>query len=101
MILHAINLGLLTLLFFVAGMIKPKWALFFLEKPTRWLIAMITTVLFMIVMTMYGEGHRQAKLAEKHKLTPAAATTPVPIPEPEPVPVPVPAETPKETPKKK
>ncbi len=99
MILQAINLGLLALLFFVVGMIKPKWALFFMEKPTRWLITIITTILFMIVMTMYGEGHRQAKLAEKHKRTPAASTVPVPVPEP--VPVPIPTEKPKEAPKKK
>jgi hypothetical protein len=82
-------------------MIKPKWALFFLEKPTRWLIAIISTILFMIVMTMYGEGHRQAKLAEKHKRTPVTTTAPAPVQEAVPVPVPVPAETPKQTPKKK
>ena len=97
MILQAINLGLLTLLFFVIGMIKPKWALFFMEKPTRWLITIITTVLFMIVMTMYGEGRRQAQLIEKHKRTPTAATAPVQ----EAVPVPVPTETTKPAPTKK
>lgn len=99
MVLHAINLGILTLLFFVVGMIKPKWALFFMEKPTRWLITTITTVLFMIVMTMYGEGHRQAKIIEKHKKPAAASAAPAPVPVP--VPVPVPTEAPKEAPKKK
>jgi uncharacterized membrane-anchored protein YitT (DUF2179 family) len=99
MILHAINLGILTLLFFVVGMIKPKWPLFFMEKPSRWLITIITTILFMAVMTMYGEGHRQAQIIEKHK-KPAVANA-VPVPVPEPVPAPVPAEAPKATPKKK
>lgn len=101
MVLHAINLGILTLLFFAVGMFKPKWALFFMEKPSRWLISSITLILFMIVMTMYGEGHRQAQIVEKHKrpaLTSPAASAPVPTPEPVPVPIP---EAPKETPKKK
>jgi hypothetical protein len=92
---HAINLGILTLIFFIIGMIRPKWALFFMEKPSRWLVTAITTVFFMIVMTMYGEGIRQAKIIEKHKKPTAASTAPVPVPEPVPVPVPI------EAPKKK
>jgi uncharacterized membrane-anchored protein YitT (DUF2179 family) len=98
MVLQALNLGILTLLFFIVGMIKPKWVLFFMEKPNRWLITIITTIFFMIVMTMYGEGQRQAKIVEKHK-KPAAVIT-VPVPTPEAVPVPVP-EAHKATPKKK
>jgi cell division protein FtsN len=100
MVLHAINLGILTLLFFVVGMIKPKWALFFMQKPTRWLITIITTVLVMVVMTMYGEGHRQQQILEKHKRQSAASTANVPVPVPEPVPVPTP-DAPKVEPKKK
>lgn len=96
LLLHALNLGILTLLFFVIGMIKPQWALFFMEKPTRWLVTVITTICFMIVMTMYGEGNRQAKIVAKHKKPAAASAAPVPVPVPEPVPVPVP-----EAPKKK
>ncbi len=95
---HAINLGILTLLFFVAGMIKPKWALFFMEKPTRWLVTTITTIFFMIFMTMLAEGHRQAQVIEKHKKP--AATIAAPVPAPEAVPVPIP-EAPKAAPKKK
>jgi uncharacterized membrane protein YqjE len=98
MVLQALNLGILTLLFFVVGMIKPKWALFFMEKPTRWLITAITTVFFMITMTLYGEGMRQAKIVEKYKKPAAAITIPVPVPEAVPVPVP---DAPKEMPKKK
>ncbi|MEQ1557893.1 MAG: hypothetical protein ABL933_03000 [Methyloglobulus sp.] len=97
--LHAINLGILTVLFFVVGMIKPKWALFLMEKPSRWLVTMITTVLIMIVMTMYGEGIRQKKIVENHKKPVAASTAPVPVPEP--VPVPVPADPAKAAVKKK
>lgn len=100
LLLHAMNLGLLTLLFFVVGMIKPKWALFFMEKPTRWIVLAITTVSVMIVMTMYGEGNRQAKLAAKHAKPAAASAAPVPVPIPEAVPVPIPGadkEVPKNT----
>jgi hypothetical protein len=100
LLLHSLNLGLLTLLFFIIGMIKPKWALFFMEKPTRWLVAIITTVCFMIVMTMYGEGNK-AKIVAKHTKPAAASVAPDPVSVPESVPVPIPAEAIKEAPKKK
>ena len=101
MILQAINLGILTALFFIIGMIKPKWALFFMEKPSRWHITMITTVFFMIFMTMFAEGHRQKQMLEKHQRQKEASAASVPVPEPVPVPIPVPTEKPKEDPKKK
>ncbi|MBK8817518.1 MAG: hypothetical protein IPN42_19510 [Methylococcaceae bacterium] len=102
MVLQAINLGILTLLFFVVGMINPKWALFFMKKPTRWLITMITTVCFMFFMTMLAEGHRQKQILEKHqKQKTADAVATVPVPTPESVPVPVPSEKPKAEVKKK
>lgn len=61
----AIDTGLLTLFFFIAGMIKPKWPLFFLKKPDRFMILIISTVLFMITFTLFGEGNRQKALDEK------------------------------------
>lgn len=94
--LHAINLGIITLIFFAVGMFKPQWPLFFMQKPSRWLITSITTVLFMVTMTMYGEGIRQEKMLKKRK-EPVSQTA-VPVPTPAPVPVPVPA---KEAPKNK
>lgn len=103
MVLHAINLGILTLLFFILGMIKPKWPLFFMEKPSRWHVTMVSTVFFMIFMTMFAEGHRQKQILEKHKHATAstAAAAPVPVPVPEAVPVPVPVDPPKNGPAKK
>ncbi len=98
MVLQALNLGILTLLFFVVGMFKPKWALFFMEKPSRWLISSIAMICFMITMTMYGQGIKQTQVIEKHKKPAVALTVPVPVPEA--VPVPIPA-TPKVVPKKK
>ena len=88
MIVHAFNLGLLTLLFFSVGMFKPQWALFFLKKPNRFLVLVISTILFMITMTMYGAGSRELK-AEKEKATATkkstdSNSTPVPVPVPTP-----------------
>ena len=84
----AFHTGIWTLLFFIVGMIKPKWPLFFLKKPDRFLILIISTVLFMVSATLYGEGNRQKALEEKAVketvskiLDPSAAPTPVPVPE--------------------
>lgn len=86
--LHAINLGILTILFFVIGMIKPKWALFFMQKPSRWYVASISTVFFMIFMTMMGEGRQQEKMTKKQKQPVVQSAVPVPVPEAVPVPTP-------------
>jgi hypothetical protein len=82
----AFHTGLWTLLFLIVGMIKPKWPLFFLKKPDRFLILIISTVLFMVAATLYGEGNRQKGLEEKAVketvskiLDPSAA--PIPVPE--------------------
>jgi hypothetical protein len=98
LLLHSFNLGALLLLFFTLGMIKPKWPLFFMQKPSRWHITIISTIWFMVVMTMFAEGNRQVKIIEKHKKPVAASTAPVPAPDSVPVPIP---EAPKEPPKKK
>lgn len=85
MIPAAINLGILTILFFVLGMIKPKWPLFFMEKPGRFIILVVTTILFMITATLYGEGLRREKLeqAAKQPISQGTVQAPVPVPVPE------------------
>lgn len=80
MVTAAINLGFFTIAFFILGMIKPKWPLFFLKKPDRFLVAMITTVMIMIVVTLYGEGHRRHMLEQQKQSAPAVADT-APVPE--------------------
>jgi hypothetical protein len=87
MVAAAIDLLIITLLFFVLGMIKPKWPLFFMETPGRFIIVVVTTILFMITATLYGEGIRREKI-EKAAKQPASQTT---MPTPVPVPVPAPA----------
>jgi hypothetical protein len=81
----AFHTGIWTLIFFIVGMIKPKWPLFFLKKPDRFLILIISTILFMICATLYGEGNRQAKLehAPKEAVSqiPDASSIPIPVPD--------------------
>jgi len=85
MIPGAIDLGIITMLFFVLGMIKPKWPLFFMENPSRFIILVVTTILFMITATLYGEGLRREKLekAAKQPISHSTAPIPVPVPVPE------------------
>lgn len=85
MVTFAFNLLAWTVVFFCVGMYKPQWLLFFMKKPDRFVIVAITTVLVMIIMTLYGEGHRRED-AEKATQKPAApvaapASAPVPVPE--------------------
>jgi hypothetical protein len=86
MILAAINLGIFTILFLVLGLIKPSWPLFFVDKPTRFTIIVISTIMVMATGTLWVEGTRRAKL-EKEAATPSTRTV-----APEPTPVPTPAE---------
>lgn len=91
MVFYAINLGIFTILFFIIGMIKPKWPLFFIKEPTRFAILMITPILIMITVTMYGEGLKREKeekllnsaKSAPAKVMPAPATAPVPVPAPD------------------
>lgn len=86
MIPGAIDLGILTILFFVIGMIKPQWPLFFMKTPNRFIIVIVTTILFMITMTLYGEGIRREKIEKAAKQEASQSAAPVPVPVPAPVP---------------
>jgi len=88
LITAAFHTGIWTLLFFIVGMINPRWPLFFMKKPDRFLILVISTVLFMVSATLFGEGNRQKALEEKEAketvskiLTPSSAPVPVPVPD--------------------
>lgn len=83
MIPGAIDLGLITILFFILGMIKPKWPLVFMENPSRFIIVIVTTILFMITVTLYGEGLRREKMENAAKKPITQSTVPVPVPVPE------------------
>lgn len=80
----AFHTGIWTLIFFIVGMIKPKWPLFFLKKPDRFLILVISTVLFMVSATLFGEGNRRKALEEqtaKEVVSKIVAPAPVPVPD--------------------
>ncbi len=88
MINAAFHTGIWTLLFFIVGMINPKWPLFFLKKPDRFLILIISTVLFMVSATLFGEGNRRKALEDQSAkevvskiVTPSSAPVPVPVPD--------------------
>jgi TRAP-type mannitol/chloroaromatic compound transport system permease large subunit len=83
MVNYAFDLGIWTILFFIIGMYKPQWPLFFLKKPDRFMIIVITTILVMITFTLYGEGTRRAKLEQATKLPVPQSAVPVPVPVPE------------------
>jgi hypothetical protein len=82
MITGAINLGLLTLLFFFLGMYKPNWPLFFMKEPNRFIILAITTILFMVTVTLYGEGLRREKIEKAAKQPISESVAPAPVPAP-------------------
>ena len=86
MIPAAIDLGVITILFFIIGMIKPQWPLFFMKTPNRFIILAVTTILFMITMTLYGEGLRREKLEKAAKQPVSESTVPAPVPVPIPAP---------------
>ena len=83
MVAAAFNLFGITVLFFIFGMIKPGWALFFLNKPGRFPIIVITTVMVMISITMYGEGHRREQTEKVGFTKIPESTVPVPVPKAE------------------
>ena len=80
MVNYAFDLGIWTILFFIIGMYKPQWPLFFLKKPDRFMIVVITTILVMITLTLYGEGNRRDKLEQVTKQPLSQSTVPVPVP---------------------
>ncbi len=62
MMVWSINLLVLAVGFLIVGMIKPRWILFWMDKPGRLPIIMLSTVLFMAAATMFGQAN-----LEKHK----------------------------------
>ena len=75
MIIWAFNLLLLAIGILVVGLIKPKWLLFWMEQPNRYIIVGVSTVLLMAAAILFGEGNRQSSpLSEVVKTEKAAAT---------------------------
>ena len=76
----SINLFVLATGIFIVGMFKPQMILFWMEKPGRIPIAMLSVVLFMIGATMFGqasldkkeEAEKRPQKTEKIADTPSA-----------------------------
>lgn len=62
----SINLFVLAVGILIVGMIKPQWILFWMEKPIRMPIVILSAVLFMVAAVMFGEANKEKQtLTEK------------------------------------
>lgn len=79
MMVGAINLIVLALGIFIVGMIKPRWLLFWMDKPTRLHINFIAFALFMSGAFMFGEAtqEKQSSQTKQVQQTSHADTAPV------------------------
>lgn len=64
MITAGINLVIISVLILIIGLINPKWLLVWVEKPGRMPIILLASVVFMVGMTLFGEGSKRKKEAE-------------------------------------
>jgi hypothetical protein len=60
----AFTLMVLTALFLLFGLIKPKWVLFWMKNPDRIWVLTMTALLFMGSMTLFGEANRRIREAQ-------------------------------------
>jgi len=75
MIVWAFNLLLLAIGILVVGLIKPKWLLFWMERPNRYIIIGVSAILLMAAAILFGEGNRQnSPLSEVVKKEKAVTT---------------------------
>ncbi len=67
MMVWSINLFVLAIGLFIVGMIKPQWILFWMDKPSRMPIVILSVVLFMCGAVMFGEANleKQKETSEK------------------------------------
>lgn len=57
MMVWSINLLALSIGILIAGMIKPKWILFWLANPSRIQIQFLAVALFMAATVMFGDAN--------------------------------------------
>ena len=81
MIILSINLLILSVGLLIVGLIKPGWILFWMEKPGRMPIIILSSVLFMIGVVMFTEANLENESGEKAPpatLVKEVSETPVP-----------------------
>lgn len=99
-IYHGISLILLSIILLLVGMFRPKWILFWMDQPTRFMIAGVCMVFFMVGAVLFGEGNKQRNLELQKQAAAVKAGVPVvndkpEIEQPKPaVPAPAPAQAP-------
>jgi hypothetical protein len=59
LIYYSFNVFILSLVVLGVGMFKPKWILLWMDKPGRFPVVLIASVLFMVSAVMFGEGNKQ------------------------------------------
>ncbi|MGR9071494.1 MAG: hypothetical protein ACU833_00355 [Gammaproteobacteria bacterium] len=65
MISVAITLMIFTLLFLIIGLIKPKWIFWWSKNPERFWIIVISVVMIMVTVTLFGEGVKRKHEADQ------------------------------------
>jgi hypothetical protein len=65
MIILSINLLILSVGLLIVGLIKPGWILFWMEKPGRMPIIILSSVLFMVGVVMFTEANLENENAKK------------------------------------
>ena len=63
----SINLLVLAVGLLIMGMIKPQWILFWMEKPIRMPIVILSAVLFMVAAVMFGEANKEKQMLAAKK----------------------------------
>ena len=59
LIYYSFNVFVLSLVVLGVGMFKPKWILLWMDKPGRFPVILIASILFMVSAVMFGEGNKQ------------------------------------------
>jgi len=65
MMVWSINILVLAVGFFILGMIKPKWLLFWMDKPSRMPVFLLSVILFMVSAVMFGEANKEKQQEQK------------------------------------
>lgn len=63
MMVWSINLIILSIVLFIVGMINPRWLLFWMDKPGRLPIVLLTSAIFMGAGVMFGEATQEKQQA--------------------------------------
>lgn len=78
MMVWSINILILAIGFFILGMIRPQWLLFWMEKPSRMPIVLLSVALFMVSAVMFGEANKAKQQEQQNTQLNAASENSVP-----------------------